>query len=88
MAQAKAAELESPADGEFGDPEVVEPPSQHLSKNAVRCRLRRIFSPTAAGDFKVPKEVMDDFNGDNKSKLYALFEKSGYDKEWVGEISK
>lgn len=92
MARAKAERMETPVDGGAGEKHVgntqSEPPTLCLSQNAVRLMLRRIFIPTAAGDFKVPKEVMDDFNGDNKSKLYALFEKSGYDKEWVGEIRK
>lgn len=92
MARAKAEQFEQPVDGQRGDEKVVEPPveppSQHLSQNAVRLRLRRILTPTASGDFKIPQQAIDDFHGDNKSKLYALFEKSGYDKEWVGEIPK
>lgn len=61
------------------------PPPPPLTKNAIRLRLRRVLSPNATGDFKVPVEVIKDFEGDNKERLYSLFEKSGYDKDMVGK---
>ena len=59
--------------------EYVEPPPQ-LSPNAIRKRLGRILTPKANGDFKIPKQVIDDFGGDNKDKLFLMFEKAGYDR--------
>lgn len=58
--------------------EVVEVPPQQLTPGAVRKRLARILTPKANGDFKVPKQVIDDFAGDEKDKLMAMFEKAGY----------
>jgi len=59
-----------------------EPPAP-LTRNAIRLRLRRVLAPRADGTFLVPEKAVQDFEGDNKDQLYALFEKSGYDKDRV-----
>lgn len=64
------------------EPHQVPEPPQHLSRNAIRLRLRRVMTPHADGTFKIPQQALDDFSGENKDRLYALFEKSGYDKDW------
>ena len=74
-------------DGEQGhhDGESSElPPSQQLSYSAVDKRLRRIMTPRANGDLKVPQQVIDQWKNKNtRPDVMSLFEKSGYQPDWV-----
>ena len=74
-------------DGEQGhhDGESSElPPSQQLSYSDVDKRLRRIMTPRANGDLKVPQQVIDQWKNKNtRPDVMSLFEKSGYQPDWV-----
>ena len=61
-----------------------EPPEQP-PKSAVDKRLRRIMTPTASGGTKVPQEWIDMWKDlSTRHKVMSMFEKAGYDPDWVG----
>lgn len=69
---------------DVGGPSELPPPEQ-LSYGAVDKRLRRIMTPRANGDFKVPQQVVEQWKNKNtRPKVMSLFEKSGYQPDWVG----
>ena len=78
---ASTAEAEDLEDAAAEEEPPAEAPPVHLSPGAVRKRLARILTPKANGDFKVPKQVIEDFAGDEKHKLMAMFEKAGYKRD-------
>ena len=65
---------------------VLEPPAQ-ISDKAVESRLRRVFQPRTNGEFKVPLEVVQQYQDkDNmRPKLKAMFEKVGYSADRVAK---
>ena len=71
-------------EGKNGEPSELPPPKQ-LSYSAVDKRLRRIMTPRANGDLKVPQQVVDQWKNKNtRPKVMSMFEKSGYQPDWVG----
>ncbi|OLP74858.1 hypothetical protein AK812_SmicGene45483 [Symbiodinium microadriaticum] len=55
-------------------------PPKQLSKQAVDRRLYRVVQPKTNGEYKVPKEVVDEYKDkDRRPKLMSMFEKLGYD---------
>lgn len=57
-------------------------PPKKLTRGAIQKRLRRVCTPKANGQLKVPKEVMEDYHDDRRrGDVEALFEKSGYQRD-------
>ena len=67
--------------------EPPEPPAQ-LSQGAIYKRLRRIMKAKCDGSWKVPKEVVEEYNDPKRrEKLESIFEKLAYDaKAFISRI--
>ena len=62
-------------------------PPKQLSKQAVDRRLYRVVQPKTNGEYKVPKEVVDEYKDkDRRPKLMSMFEKLGYDPASWAEL--
>lgn len=60
-------------------------PPEQLSKGAIYKRLARLATPKANGQLKLPAEVIDEYKDPaTRDKVLLLFEKSGYQPDWVG----
>lgn len=67
-----------------GEESAVVPPKE-LSQSAVDKRLRRIMTPTSSGALKVPQELVDQWKDlATRGQVMSMFEKAGYDPDWVG----
>ena len=64
------------------DPDVQEPPKAPvaLSMAAADARLRRICTPTANGKYKVPMDLIKQYQ-ENRGEVKRLFERCGYDPD-------
>ena len=64
-------------------PYPTQPPKEQLSPGAVDRRLRRIMTPRASGELKVPQDMVDQWkNKGSRHKVQSLFEKAGYNPDW------
>ena len=62
-----------------------QPEKPELSQSAINSRLRRIFTPTLKGNFKVSQEILKDWESGPKSQkrrqLEQIFAMCGYDPD-------
>ena len=62
-----------------------QPPPQQLTPAAIDKRLRRVMTPKSSGALKVPQEVIDQWKDPaSRHQVTSMFEKDGYDPDWVG----
>ncbi len=66
------------------DMENAEPPPTRMGESKMKARLRRIFLPRADGTFLVPEDLVAEYKNINtRPRISALFEKVGYEPDWV-----
>lgn len=72
---------EAPQSGEVEGMEAVgspEQPPEYISPAAAKARLRRVCEPNSKGEYKVPKDIVDQFKDkESRSNLEKMFEKCG-----------
>ena len=84
-ASSKPAEVPGKRAG-YKAPNAIKPPGE-MNHSAMMKRLRRIVTPKENGEFKVPKEVVDEFHDKEKREnVWRAFEKSGYDPVFLSCI--
>ena len=83
------AQTENPDEAEIADqedeeaaPQVQQPPPGIVPERKIGERLRRVFQPRANGTYKVPKEMLEEYNNLlSRKRVMAMFEKVGYDPD-------
>ncbi|CAK9035003.1 unnamed protein product [Durusdinium trenchii] len=59
-----------------------EQPPEYISPAAAKARLRRVCEPNSKGEYKVPKDIVDQFKDkESRSNLEKMFEKCGNNPE-------
>lgn len=59
-------------------------PPPPLSQSAINNRLRRVMQPRADGSYLVDSSWVDQYKDkDSRENLFAMFEKVGYNVDWV-----
>ena len=67
----------------------AQPPPTRMGESNMKARLRRIFLPRADGSFLVPDDLVAEYkNLDTRPRISALFEKVGYEPDWVANTWK
>ena len=96
LAEAKQPTLQPAPDKASEEPDyeapVIEMPSHPpapLSERAAKARLYRVVQPRKDGSYLVPDEIIKmyaDKIGDGRGKVLSLFEKTGYNPDWVAKL--
>lgn len=76
--------VDSVGDSSRGDLDFDVPAPNYLSEAAAKARMRRICTPDCKGNFKVPQQVIDQFNDPTaRVNLMKMFERVGHDRDRV-----
>lgn len=65
--------------------QVPVPGQMRVSETAVNSRLKRVFAPNIKGEYKVPMEIVRQWQkkgGKGKKNLHQIFQSCGFNPDW------
>ena len=82
-------EAEDPEEDLEAEMEKAQPPPSRMGEQKMKSRLRRVFLPRADGSYKVPEDLLAEYqNLNTRPRVNALFAKVGYCPDWVANTWK